>query len=447
MTDLEKTLHELREKQRAQTRWIQYYRGTQPNLYLTDRIADLFQNLLGRFIENWCAPVIDATTDRIQLSGFSVSDDAAAQSRLDQFWRTLALAVEQDDAHEMALIAGESFIVAWLDSETGEPQAHYHDPRQCHVEYDEANPKRKKFGAKFWESDADNSYWVTLYYRDKIETYSASRKRGGSMSTAKGRDFALVSSEINPFGVVPVFHFRNKGCGSDLHNAIPLQDSINKLFSDLIVSSEFAVLPQRYVVTNADTSSLKNGPGQLWTIPAGDGIGQGTTAGQFAGADLSSYYNTITNLVESLSTITQTPRHLFLGAGQVPSGEALIALEAPLVKKARDRIARFVPEWRAFGAFILQLSGLTVAIDSVEPVFESPETVQPKTEAEIRALETKSGIPLRTSLRREGWSSAEIEQMDVDAQTAAQAQQTSLASALVGAQRRFDQGPQPPAGA
>lgn len=441
MSDLTLSLHELQEKQAAQSRAFRYYSGQQVNLYLTERIQELFQNLLGRFVENWCAPVIDVCADRIQLSGFSVANDEQAQSEIDTAWRSVDLAVAQDDVHEAALIAGESFLIAWLDPETGEIQAHYHDPRKCHVQYNEANPARKRFAAKWWEDESSESCNITLYYPDRVETYSAKKKSDASGGN-KAADFALTDTAPNQFGVIPVFHFKNKRGCSDLHNVIPLQDAINKLFSDLIVSSEFAVLPQRYIITNADTTSLKNGPGQLWSIPAGDGVGQGTQAGQFAPADLSSYYNTITNLVEALSSITQTPRHMFLGAGQVPSGEALIALEAPLIKKARDRIIRFAGEWRAFASFLLLLRGIAIRPTDIEPVFADPSTVQPLTQAQTRASDVQSGIPLRTALRRGGWSQSEIDQMDQDAADAAQAQQTSMASALLSAQRQFDQGTQ-----
>ena len=125
MNDLTLALHELQEKQAAQSRAFRYYSGQQVNLYLTERIQDLFQNLLGRFVENWCAPVIDACADRIQLSGFSVANDDRAQKELDATWRAVDLAVAQDDVHEAALIAGEAFLIAWLDPETGEIRRHH----------------------------------------------------------------------------------------------------------------------------------------------------------------------------------------------------------------------------------------------------------------------------------------------------------------------------------
>lgn len=65
--------------------------------------------------------------------------------------------------------------------------------------------------------------------------------------------------------------------------------------------------------------------------------------------------------------------------------------------------------------------------------------------AETIKAETGSGIPLVTAVRRSGWTEAEIKQMLKDKKAEAEANQASLAQALLEAERRRDQNEEAPA--
>ena len=60
-------------------------------------------------------------------------------------------------------------------------------------------------------------------------------------------------------------------------------------------------------------------------------------------------------------------------------------------------------------------------------------------DAEIIKAETGSNIPLVTAVRRRGWSEAEIKQMEKDKLAQSEAEQLSLAQAMLEAERRRDQ--------
>ncbi len=93
------------------------------------------------------------------------------------------------------------------------------------------------------------------------------------------------------------------------------------------------------------------------------------------------------------------------------------------------------------GRFMLELDGVTVGLGQVEAVFARPETVQPRTWAEIRQLAVAAGIPLATELRRdEGWSEGDLEMMAADRAAEEAAAMGSLAAGLVEQQRRFARG-------
>jgi hypothetical protein len=441
--DLKKAISHIAAKRERQSELIAYYDGTQNAIYLSSRIRSLFDKVGVRFHENWCSVVIDSLADRIQLEEFTIADNEAAQEEVSRLWRLLRLGVDADDLHQMALIAGEAFLIIGpepLATDDGEPLdaasesagivACYHDPRLCYVCYDSENPKRKKFAAKCW-IDVDAALWrLTLYYPDRFVYYQATFKQNDL--TLPGVDawrLVLPTAEYpdaNPWGMIPVFHFRNKRDRSDLDNVIPLQDGINKLVIDMLVAAGFQAIPQRYVISNAETRNLKNAPDEIWDIPASDGQGQPTSVGQFSAADLQNFFGAIDNLVNAISSISRTPKHYFTAAAGELSGEALIAMEAPLNKKAQDRIERFSPEWRPAIAFLARLAGHDVPVEDIEPVFTPVETVQPYTEAQVRQLDTSTGIPLKTVLRRSGWSDSELEQLDKDKSEADEAAQATF---------------------
>lgn len=435
-TDLELAYKALDSKRLPYTQLWDYYNGNAPLVYTNERLAEVFKNLNARFTENWCGVVVDSTSDRIELLSLSVEGQEEA---FKQLWESCRLGLVEDDVHEAALICGESYAIAWPNA-LGQLRVFYNDPRLCHVFYDDEDPLAIRFAAKWYdEASGEQRRRMTLYYPDRLEYYISS---GKAVNVSSASAFIeMQPPQANPYGEVPVFHFTpRRDIISELQNVIPLQNGINKLLADMIVAAEYGAFKQRYIISNGDVAQLKNAPNEIWDIPAGDGQGQPTQVGEFAATDLMIYLNAIERLATHVGIITRTPKHYLLQQGGDPSGESLIAMESPLNHKCADYIERFTPTWKRLGAFIARLSGINVDASAITPTFDDPETVQPRTEAEIRQINVNAGIPLVTTLRREGWSEDEITQMLKDRDEAASKQQASLASALVQAQRMQDQG-------
>jgi hypothetical protein len=455
--DLKLAYEALRAKNVPYKKLWDYYDGDHPLMYTASRLEEIFKDLDAVFTQNWCAVVIDSVNDRINLKGITFAD-TAAQTAWDALWGEHELAAESDDAHLAAQVVGEAFIIAWKNEKKNaegegageaeeELQVFYNDPRLCHVEYDPENPHRKAWAAKWWD-DALGYRRLTLYYADHLEYYRSNVKAQtltsvNAFKTLMDENGEDASRADNPFGEIPVFHFRpqRRKVISDLKNAIPIQNGVNKLLVDMMVAAEFGAFKQRWVITNANIpGKLKNAPKMIWEIPAGDGQGQQTQVGEFSATDLDNYIKAVDNLAGSLSSITRTPKHYFSNQGGDPSGEALITMESPLVKKAQERIDRFAPVWRSLASFIMKLNGSEVDESAITPVFDDPRTTQPVTQANVRKTSKDTGIPLRTLLRREGWTKQELADMDKDANEERQAQQTTLAAALLEAKRRAAQG-------
>lgn len=414
MSDLSNAYDAITGKQHKLTNTFNYYDGNQPLVYANERLREVFAGVEARFTENWCAVVIDTVKERIQLRGFEVP--ASVQGLADSIWEANELSLESDDLHTAALVTGESYLI--VQGEGADIQMFYNDPRLCQAFYSFDNPRQMRYAAKMWIDDA-GYYRMTLYYPDRFEYYRTAQKatQVSSASAFVPDDTEYPEGQaVNTYGTIPLFHFktRKRDIQGDLIDVIPVQNGINKLMTDMMVAAEYGAFRQRWTISNADLGTLKNSPNEIWNLPGGDGIGQQTTVGEFSPTDLANYLNAISQLAGDIARITRTPKHYMYGQSGDPSGEALIAMEAPLNRKVQDRIERFTPVWKQVMSFVFQVAGKSVPQSEIIPLFETIETVQPKTQAEIRMLAISAGIPLNTELRREGWNDSEIESLTAD---------------------------------
>jgi len=412
MSDLDRAFEAIAGKQKTYTGLFQYADGTQPLIYSTARLRAAFSNITARFNQNWCAVVINAVLDRLQIKGWDV-DDKAANQALDAIWSEAGMALEAYDAHNSALITGEAFIIAY-PSETGMPDVYYNDPRMVHVFYDQEHPKNKEYAAKMWKDGA--LYRMTLYYPDRLEYYEMRSK--SYPSTSRAFQPSDPPQAPNEFGMIPVFHFRmtRRGIKGELDTILTLQDAVNKLFADMMVTAEFGAFPQRYIISaGGDIGGLKNAPNEVWDVPGAADNEQATSVGQFQSADLGNYLKAIENISTTIGVITRTPKHYFYSTGADVSGEALLAMEAPLVKKVEQRQLVFEQTWQELGAFLYRLQfGGDLRPQDITVTWKPPASIQPLTQAQAVKTQVEAKIPLNTVLRRDGWSQGDMEQMEAD---------------------------------
>lgn len=466
-TDLQTAIDCMVAKRAEQTLYYEYADGMQPLVYSSTKLREIFHKLDARFIKNICAVVVDSVTDRLILDQLVVDGNEDMTAQLQAVRESSGLLDDEVQIHEDIAITGEAFVIIWPSqdqpdqvvlpdgtpadiSTMGGPEnviieAFRNDPRMCHVEYEFSNPRRPRFAAKWWEED--EYLRMTLYYRDHLENYTT---RGKVVNDILPDDKAFIpwSDENmapiveNPFGIIPVFHFRGsrRRPASQLQNVIPLQDTINKLIADMMVAAEFGAYPQRYVISQAGIQNLQNAPNTIWDLVASDQGSQPTSAGQFDAADLDNYLKSIDAFTNDVGVITRTPKHFFYVQGGDPSGEALIAMEAPLNKKVTKIQTALQPTWRDVASFLLQLIGLNRGTAKLWAQYQRPETVQPKTEAEIRKLDKETGIPLKSILRNSGYSTEDLALIEQDMEEEQKKQADYAAATLEQAQRNFDRG-------
>ncbi len=448
--DVKLAFETLKKKRPIYNELYAYYNGDQPVRYATTKLEEIFGKF-ARFTESWCGLVVDSVVERVTLRQFMVANDLGMSEKLNELVEESGLNEDYDDIMRSVLITAEAFVVLGKEGEasSGPPialastgsasaggvEAYYNDPRQVMVYYDPERPRRMKFAGKIWQGDGEDGVkgeatHLLLYYRDRFEHYQAK----GDKWPEETNSFKKIDEddERNLLGEIPVVHFRLSK--SELTSLIPVQDAVNKLNADMMIASEFGGLPQRYVITNADIKALKNKANEIWELP------ENSQAGQFAAAALEGYISAIDHKINAFSAISRTPKHFFFASTSNISGDALVALEAPLVKKCGTYIDGFRPKWRSLGGFLLRLRGETNFKErAIQPVFNAVETTQPSVDADTLVQTVAAGIPLITALRKRGWTEAEIDGLVEDMKRMEEIRKKTLGKALVDAQKEFDQ--------
>ena len=404
ISDLKRAYDALNKKRRPYKILNDYYYGDQPLKYSAERLKDAFDSPLVRFTQNWCAVVINSVLDRLVFKGWDIEDESA-DDIIDQFYLDSNIQKLSNDIHLNTLNTSESFIV--FDTIGEKLCGFYNDSRLVQVFYNPNNPNEKTFAAKWWKDNEVTR--LNLYYPDRIEKYKAEK------TPSFEKAFTLETEDDNPYEEIPVIHFDLNY--SELDNVIPIQDAVNKTFSDMMVVGEFNAFKQRWAVTNSDTSKLKSSPQSFFQFPKGASDEENTQIGQFDEANLDMYLDAMDKLANSIAIISRTPKHYFHDTSGNISGEALIVMESPLIKKIRQLQEVLALGWRDCARFVLKQSGKSVEPTDIITIWDPVETIQPLTKANEISAYVNLGVPLETMLRRAGWGADEIAQMKKDMKT------------------------------
>lgn len=422
----------LSAKQGALENLANYYYGDQPLRYTAERLAEAFDNPTVSFIQNWCAVVIDSVLDRLIFKGWDDTDEDA-DAVLDKFWEDNYFQKVQYDVHQNALVAGEAYIV--FDVIGNELVAFHNDSRLVHLFYDGENPYKKRMGAKWWIDELTGEKRLNLYYDNTIEKYIATKKSDNESG------YLLDKIIPNPIGEIPIVHFRTGYI--PLKNILTLQDAVNKTLSDMMVVAEFNAFQQRWMVTNAKLTELRNNPRTILRIPKGQEGTEGTQVGTFPAADLDKFLSVMDKLANSIAIISRTPKHYFMDTGSNISGEALIVMESPLVKKAKQIQENYSIGWQDCARMILSANGIEYNKSDVSLIWEALNTNQPLTEANVMKTQKEIGLPIKTILRRAGWGSSEMMQYEEDKQEQDVASKTETQILLDEIRKRYSQNNNP----
>jgi hypothetical protein len=407
-----------------------YYEGDVPETFATARLRRAFRTTGDRSRLNFCRSVVDAVGDRLEIAKIAGGTEKA-NAVINKVWTNNELDLEAQEIHRRALTYGDCYVAVWPDEE-GDLQISYNSPKNMTLVYDPENPRKKLYAVKVWlEPRADNDAPRTrmnVYTSDGIHKYVTD-----SDLITEGSQWRSAGESVeNPFGEVPVFHFRtHRPYGRPEHkDGFDAQNAINKLFVTNMFTIDYQGAPQRYALSaigdseitdfnEGDTdreniNALRNGPGELWYLK---GV---TSVGEFKPADASAFWDPIKNTVRAMAALTGTPLHYFEKSGNAPSGNALRTAEGPLLKKVKDRSQSFGQTWREIMRFVLKAEGVN---GDVQVFWKEVESLDELERWDVALKKINSGLSHKQALREGGYSEDQITQIEAERREEAKAEE------------------------
>lgn len=406
-----------------------YYHGEVPEVFTSPAVKRALRGALGGFDINLARRPVDAVLDRMAIHAVSVpGDDAATRQLINTVWIPNRLGRYSKRVHWAALTYGDAYMTVWPGDDDGTVEVHFNNPVGTRVFYSSDNERVKSHAARLWSEGTgdDQVYRCDLLYPDRVEQWVTLPGRKGD-APADWREFGdegAVWPLDNPYGEVPVFHWRSGGepYGRPEHRgAFGPQNAITKLSTTLMSTIDFQGFPQRYELLNPDqptadamfdfdeddtanpddaASTLNAGPGTVWRLDA-KGVGQ------FDPANVEAFLKPLNFYARAMSAATATPLRFLEPSGQVPSGESLRADDAPLSRRIEDREEVFEETWQEVIGFAARVAGLSVP--EVDVAWSPVQTVSDEAGWRTTALKMAAGVPARQALTEAGYTSGLVD--------------------------------------
>ena len=420
--DIEQAVERFRGRAARYARNERYYRGDHDLAFATEKFENAFGSLFRAFALNLCPAVCDAVKDKLRVTGFGVDDagkEIEPQRRGDAekphdtagtIWQRNRIGIRAGEVHKEALKNGDAYLIVW-PNERGGAVMYPNRAATCEVFYDEEQPGRILWAAKYWQAH-DKRIRMNLFYPDRIEKY-VSREPSETLYCDPTDVVPFLDSIQNPksviqnpYRVVPVFHFANNSdIGrpgvSELEPAIPVQDGLNKSVLDMLVAMEYSAYRQRWVAgieikddpnTGKPEEQLKAGAAHLWVSSNPE-----TKFGDFDSADLEQFLKVKDGFRLDIASVTGTPLHYLQPQTQaMPSGESQRRAESRFIAKVRDRQAAFGQVWSDAMEFALRIEGVDDARLTTQ--WEDPAAFSEQERLENLLLEKKIGMEVGSEM-------------------------------------------------
>jgi hypothetical protein len=334
-----------------------YYNGDHPLQFATSKFREAFGSLFAAFADNWCPIVVDAPVERLAIIGFRFGDGTSGDEDAWRIWQRSSLDVESVIAHTEAGKCGRAYLL--VDPNDGDPRITVEHASQVVVACDPASRRRRLAALKQWWGD-DGFLYATLYLPDfifKWQSADAVTDMAPEIEWVPRRD---ENDGPNPFGEVPVIELQNtpglmRGGESDLKPAMPIQNAVNKLCTDMLVASEFGAFRQRV-----------------------------------------------------LTCVEITTPHYLIGQVVNASGDALKAAEAGLTSKCRRKILYFSDPWEDAMALALRAVGRNVDAADGEVLWADPEQRSLGEVTDALVKKRTLGVPLEQIWLEMGYTPAQV---------------------------------------
>jgi hypothetical protein len=441
----------------------EYYEDRRPEVFASTRLRRAMARTSTSFKFGFAKKVVDAITDRLEISSIT-STDESAKAAIEDLIRDNKLYRQFKNWFRRAGEYGDAYVIAWPAPKAGTPDGQladtdddgitnvdifYNSPRTCRMIYDPENPNRKLFLIKKWVLAGQKRIRVNLYYPDRLEKYVSDAGVLHPKASDLRRyydDDNLVdpddpSSDTqwpvpNPFGEIPGFHFRTDdpyGCPEHA-GFYGSQDTIRKLVLGHMASVDYQSFPQRWALADGETdgteleaddedmaefaledtggtrnrggeprAQLDADPASVWLLRGYKGVGQ------FDAADPAKFTDPMTLYLRFGAMITDTPVNRIDPTGAAESGESRRVAEGPFSAKIEDRQARYGDTIVELFEFILnKILGFPDVQVTVH--WKSAKTVDDQEGWQTLLLKLQAGLPAAQAFLEAGYTEDQVKE-------------------------------------
>lgn len=328
-----------------------YYEGTQPLSYMQPEILREVEDRIRPVIIAWPQLVVDAVEERLDVEGFRLPDEDAADDDFWRVWQANNLDEETQLGRVDALVMRRSYMaVGTNEAASDTPLVTVESPLEMYAAIDPRTRQPRAALRRTADRDAYDRVtdrYATLYLPNRTVWYEWS-----------GGTWKETDRDEHHLGEVPVVPLTNRARLADRYgrselsrSMLSLSDSANKIATDMMLAAEFVALPLRGILgigpddlvdeQGNQLSAVQVIMGKLLTLP-GTEDGPEVKPWQWDQASLSNFHDSINQLAKLVASISGIPPH-FLGftTDNPASADAIRSSESRLVKRAERKQTPF----------------------------------------------------------------------------------------------------------
>lgn len=414
-----------------------YYDGDQPLGFASSEFRQTFGWLLGEFADNWCQVGVGAKEERLRVEGFRGSGSAEVDAAAWAHWQRNNMDAGSQLAHTEALIHGENYVTVWVGDDD-EPVITPEHPARAIVLPHHHRLHESLAGLRTW-TDTEGHERLELFTPEYVYLYRSERPASsirvvdgdGSVVPDKWERCATDYEDAlqpNKWGRVMMTALPNRPklttAGplgpiwrrSELAPLLPLQNMLNKLMVDMIVTSEAQSMRQRWATgleleyddAGNPKKPFKGGAARLWVAEDAE-----VKFGEFGQVDLTQFTKAADSILVHLASIGAIPPHYLNASADRLSGESIKAAESGLVSRVRRMMIHFGDAWEQVMRHVGMVAdddGLANAAD-LETVWANPEIRTDSALADSVGKKADIGVTWRQCMEDLGYSPQQIDAM------------------------------------
>lgn len=414
------------------------------------KLDQILRKSADRHLFNMSSVPVKTMAHRLKIATIKVGDESA-QKAWEEIWDANNLDGWIPKNHKETCKLGDNYMMTWPtydevesqddDVEASGVQIYFLSPFNAIKVYDPDNPTIELYDFRYWEEDKYKR--VDLIYRDEIIHYRTIQKEGKGYDS---KDWELFTPsytiimdgkpveiegepiEVNPFGELPMKHFRTD---------LPYGEPINKdgygaanAISELLVAQIATITaqgwPARFALEEAD-ATLNNGPQGIGyeddeEAEAGDirdrriksNPGDLTVLRnikelvQLLPADPSVFTDPVELYTSLMSTLTETPFYSFKPGGEQPSGKAREIADAPI--KANEQYLKLLltSTYKEMVRLALRMVGRDVKPEDIEVEWAPTVLATDKDDWSTIKEKIEAGVPFEDVMTEAGYDSEKV---------------------------------------